>query len=54
MQPGSENLAAPIMYNGQPFTYSKEWWQYVVYNNPSWSAKNWNVKDAAAAFAQNP
>ncbi|KAK5798080.1 hypothetical protein VI817_004371 [Penicillium citrinum] len=54
MQPGSEILAAPIMYNGQPFAYSKDWWDYVVYNNPSYSAKDWTVKDAAAALAQNP
>ncbi|KAJ5173313.1 hypothetical protein N7492_005906 [Penicillium capsulatum] len=54
MQPGSEVLTAPIMYNGEPFQYSKDWYQYVVYNDPSWNASNWSVKDAAAALAQNP
>ncbi|KAJ5168592.1 uncharacterized protein N7482_004186 [Penicillium canariense] len=54
MQPGSEILTAPIMYNGQPFKYSNDWWKYVVYENPSWSGENWTVKDAAAALAQNP
>jgi feruloyl esterase len=54
MQPGSEILAQPIMYTGEPFQYSKDWWRYVVYNDPSYSGANWTVKDAAAAFAQNP
>ncbi|KAJ5290908.1 hypothetical protein N7478_000159 [Penicillium angulare] len=53
MQPGSEVLAAPIMYTGQPFEYSLDWFRYVVYNDPSWSG-NFTVKDAAAALAQNP
>jgi feruloyl esterase len=42
------------MYNGEPFTYSQDWFRYVVYNNPSWSGKNFTLKDAAAALAQNP
>jgi feruloyl esterase len=54
MQPGSELLAAPIMYNGSPFPYSEDWYRYVVYENPSWSGKNFTVKDAAVALAQNP
>ncbi|KAJ5125655.1 hypothetical protein N7448_004973 [Penicillium atrosanguineum] len=54
MQPGSENYAAYIMYNGEPFTYSQDWFRYVVYNNPSWNGTSFNLKDAAAALAQNP
>ncbi|KAJ5613029.1 hypothetical protein N7510_006223 [Penicillium lagena] len=54
MQPGSEILAAPIMYNGQPFAYSDDWYRYVVYNDPSWSGTTWTVQDAAVALAQNP
>ncbi|KAJ6072816.1 hypothetical protein N7467_010901 [Penicillium canescens] len=54
MQPGSEMLAASIMYNGSPFPYSEDWYRYVVYENPSWSGKNFTVKDAAVALAQNP
>lgn len=54
MQPGSELLAAPIMYNGQPFQYSKDWYRYVVYNDTDWPAATWNVHDAAVALAQNP
>lgn len=54
MQPGSEILTAAIMYSGEPFKYSKDWFRYVVYNNPSWNASNWSVQDAAVALAQNP
>lgn len=54
MQPGSEVLAAPIMYNGQPFSYSDDWYRYVVYNDPSWSGTTWTIQDAAVALAQNP
>jgi feruloyl esterase len=54
MQPGSEIQAAPIMYNGQPFAYSDDWYRYVVYNDPSWSGTTWTIQDAAVALAQNP
>ncbi|GIK07077.1 tannase and feruloyl esterase [Aspergillus viridinutans] len=54
MQPGSELFASSIMYNGQPFSYSTDWYRYVVYNNPNWDATKWTVQDAAAALAQNP
>ncbi|KAJ5226094.1 hypothetical protein N7468_007319 [Penicillium chermesinum] len=53
MQPGSEILASWIMYNGEPFPFSLDWFRYVVYDDPSWSG-NFTVKDAAAALAQNP
>ncbi|KAL4978790.1 putative feruloyl esterase B-2 [Aspergillus desertorum] len=54
MQPGGEQFAAPIMYNGQPFQYSKDWWRYAVYSDPTWNATKWTVKDAEAALRQNP
>ncbi|KAI9925204.1 hypothetical protein ASPWEDRAFT_32496 [Aspergillus wentii DTO 134E9] len=54
MQPGSEVLAASIMYNGQPFPYSQDWYRYVVYNDTKWDASKFSVKDAAVALAQNP
>ncbi|KAL4804364.1 putative feruloyl esterase B [Aspergillus unguis] len=54
MQPGSEIAASAIMYTGEPFIYSSDWWKYVVYSNPNWNATTWTVKDAAAAFRQNP
>ncbi|PLB39626.1 putative feruloyl esterase [Aspergillus candidus] len=54
MQPGSETRASTIMYTGEPFIFSREWWQYVVYSDPSWDASQWSVQDAAAALKQNP
>ncbi|KAI9370057.1 putative feruloyl esterase B-2 [Aspergillus egyptiacus] len=54
MQPGSEEYAAPVMYNGVPFRYSSDWFRYVVYSDPNWNATKWTVKDAEAAFKQNP
>ncbi|KAJ5887674.1 hypothetical protein N7495_007715 [Penicillium taxi] len=54
MQPGSEIYASSIMYNGQPFSYSQDWFRYVVYNDSSWSGENFSVADAAVALAQNP
>ncbi|KAE8151386.1 putative feruloyl esterase B-2 [Aspergillus avenaceus] len=54
MQPGSEVSAAPIMYSGQPFAYSADWYRYVVYSNPDWDATTFSVRDAAVALKQNP
>lgn len=54
MQPGSELLATSMMYNGEPFAYSKDWYRYVVYNDTTWDAKTFTVADAATALAQNP
>lgn len=54
MQPGSEILAAQMMYNGEPFAYSKDWYRYVVYNDTNWDARKWTVQDAEVALAQNP
>ncbi|KAL2870329.1 putative feruloyl esterase [Aspergillus lucknowensis] len=54
MQPGSEVYAASAMYNGVPFAYSRDWYRYVVYNDPTWDATKWTVKDAEAALRQNP
>ncbi|KAB8074529.1 putative feruloyl esterase B-2 [Aspergillus leporis] len=54
MQPGSEVMASSIMYNGQPFAYSTDWYRYVVYNNPDWDATKFTVRDAAVALKQNP
>lgn len=54
MQPGSEVLTSSAMYSGKPFSYSEDWWRYVVYNNPKYNASNWNLRDATVALNQNP
>ncbi|KAK2873512.1 putative feruloyl esterase B-2 [Arthroderma sp. PD_2] len=53
MQPGSEELATTKLYAGKPFSYSDEWFKYVVYD-PTWNASTFTVHDAAAADARNP
>lgn len=54
MQPGSELSDAFIYYSGQPFPYTEDWYRYAIYNDPSWSAFNFTVQDAAFAAAKNP
>ncbi|KAE8155253.1 Tannase/feruloyl esterase [Aspergillus avenaceus] len=53
MQPGSELEAAEKLYAGQPFSYSKEWFQYVVYD-PSWNPAEFSIHDATVADDLNP
>jgi feruloyl esterase len=55
MQPGSELLGTPyIYYAGQPFQYSADWFQYVVYNDPSWDPATLGPDDYAFSDALNP
>jgi feruloyl esterase len=54
MQPGSELEAAYIVYNGEPFPYTEDWFRYVVYNDPGWDPATLNVKDYTAAAAKDP
>ncbi|KAF1938514.1 tannase and feruloyl esterase [Clathrospora elynae] len=54
MQPGSEINAVDRLYAGAPFPYSKDWFKYVVYSNPSWNESNFSTADARAAEALNP
>ncbi|RAK99958.1 tannase and feruloyl esterase [Aspergillus ibericus CBS 121593] len=53
MQPGSEIEAATQLYAGKPFSYSEEWFQYVVYT-PSWDPATFTLHDASIAEALNP
>ncbi|KAI9166367.1 putative feruloyl esterase B-1 [Paramyrothecium foliicola] len=46
MQPGVESSG--ILWNGRPFAYALEWWQYVIYNDPSY-AGNMTLDDIEAA-----
>jgi len=32
MQPGSEIIASSVYYNGEPFSYSTDWFRYAVYS----------------------
>ncbi|KAE8377596.1 Tannase/feruloyl esterase [Aspergillus bertholletiae] len=53
MQPGSELEAADNLYAGKPFSYSKEWFRYVVYD-PSWDPAKFDIHDAKVADGLNP
>ncbi|KAB8239067.1 Tannase/feruloyl esterase [Aspergillus alliaceus] len=53
MQPGSELEAAENLYTGKPFSYSKDWFKYVVYD-PSWNPANFDIHDAKVADSLNP
>lgn len=54
MQPGSEDLAPYIYYNGQPFEYTTGWFQNAIYNDKNWDAATLGPKDYAFAHAKNP
>ncbi|EPE24619.1 alpha/beta-Hydrolase [Glarea lozoyensis ATCC 20868] len=54
MQPGSEIFASRVLYAAGPFPYSVDWFRYVVYNDPTWSADTFSRQDAANAAQQNP
>ncbi|OGM47214.1 feruloyl esterase B precursor [Aspergillus bombycis] len=53
MQPGSELEAADKLYAGKPFSYSEEWFQYVVYD-PSWDPAEFDIHDAKVTDDLNP
>ncbi|OBT76824.1 hypothetical protein VF21_04486 [Pseudogymnoascus sp. 05NY08] len=54
MQPGSEETSQYVYYTSGPFSYSVDWFRYVVYNNPNWEASAYSICDAKAAGDQNP
>ncbi|KAI5302429.1 hypothetical protein KEM56_000702 [Ascosphaera pollenicola] len=54
MQPGSEETASVMMYNGEPFSYSTNWWKYAVYNTTNWDPATFNLSDITAADEINP
>ncbi|KAF2652200.1 tannase and feruloyl esterase [Lophiostoma macrostomum CBS 122681] len=53
MQPGSEPMAIQKLYAGAPFSYSDDWYKYVIYN-PTWNASTFTAKDAVKADQVNP
>jgi feruloyl esterase len=54
MQPGSEDLAPVIYYNGEPFRYTTGWFANAIYNDKNWDAATLGPKDYAYAHAKNP
>jgi feruloyl esterase len=51
---GAEIPMSFIYYNGQPFPYTQDWYRYAIYNDPTWSAADFSLADAAYAAAKNP
>ncbi|ORY01583.1 feruloyl esteras-like protein B [Clohesyomyces aquaticus] len=54
IQPGSELADAYIIYGGQSFPYSDDWFRYAIYNDPSWDPAKLNTTDYANAARINP
>jgi feruloyl esterase len=70
MQPGSEEIAQYVYYTTGAFSYSVDWFRYVVFSklfkvierftsdncpdNPSWNASTYSRLDAKIAGDQNP
>jgi feruloyl esterase len=54
MQPGSEIVAAFVLYTGMPFPYTEDWFRYAIYNDPTWDATKINITDYDYAARLNP
>ena len=70
MQPGSEAIASLVYYATGPFSYSTDWFNYVVYSwfsfclivgymlilvdTTTWNPKSFTIADAKVAEDQNP
>ncbi|KHO00735.1 Tannase/feruloyl esterase [Metarhizium album ARSEF 1941] len=54
MNPGNEQQAVNRLLAGRPFSYSQDWFRYVVLNDSTWDPINYNSSLAALADAQNP
>lgn len=52
LQPGANSTG--LYLSGSPFTYTTEWYRYVIYNNPSWDPTTLGLKDWVAADQLNP
>ncbi|KAJ4364946.1 hypothetical protein N0V83_008562 [Neocucurbitaria cava] len=54
MQPGSEINAVDRLYAGAPFSYSDDWFKYVIYRNPLWNASTFGFEATRIADYLNP
>ncbi|KAH3911502.1 carboxylic ester hydrolase [Parastagonospora nodorum] len=53
-QPGPEVIASAILFNGQPFPYTTDWFRYAIYNDPNWDPSTLNTTDYDNAARINP
>jgi hypothetical protein len=54
MNPGNEIMAVTKFFAGAPFSYSEDWFKYVVLNDTTWNASLYTSDLAAQAQKQNP
>lgn len=54
MNPGNEIDAVLKFFAGAPFSYSQDWFRYVVLNDPTWDPITYTVDDVALAEKLNP
>jgi feruloyl esterase len=54
MNPGNEVDAVLKFFAGAPFSYSQDWFRYVVLNDPTWDPITYTVDDDALAEKLNP
>ncbi|KAK8152840.1 Tannase/feruloyl esterase [Phyllosticta citrichinensis] len=53
MQPGSEIASSASLFNGS-FAYTKDWFRYVVYNDPSWDPATLDAEQMEFASKKDP
>ncbi|KAJ6441609.1 40S ribosomal protein S19 [Purpureocillium lavendulum] len=54
MNPGNEIMAVQKLLAGRPFSYSEDWFRYVVLNDPNWDASTYDSSLARRADDLNP
>ncbi|KAF5021030.1 hypothetical protein F66182_6961 [Fusarium sp. NRRL 66182] len=54
MNPGNELQVVSRLIAGTPFSYSEDWFRYVVYRDPNWDASTYNTDDVRKADQLNP
>jgi feruloyl esterase len=54
LQPGAEFLASVILFNGNPFPYTVDWFRNAIYNDPTWDPETLNSTDFDNAARINP
>lgn len=45
LQPGGHAGAYPLLFTGQPFIYTQDWFRYAIYNNATWDGRTLSQAD---------
>ncbi|KAH9204788.1 hypothetical protein DL95DRAFT_494557 [Leptodontidium sp. 2 PMI_412] len=54
MQPGSEAIASVLYYAAGAFSYSSDWFKFIVVDDSNWDPATFTIADAKVANEQNP